>query len=263
MASVVAVDRERHAGKGWRPAAGYGFATTQALLPLMGVEFAQAAASMPIAFIEQAGRYRPVAVLSPVQGRNLFVGPGGQWLGTYVPALLRGYPFGLLRMEDSEKAALCIDESSGLVVDADGETQKFFEDDGSPSEAIKAILNFLQQVEQNRTVTDLAVAALAEAGLMAPWPLTVSVDNQPRTVNGFYRVEEAKLNALDDESFLKLRKSGALPLAYMQLLSMGRVTVFKQLDQLQRQLSEAAHQAKELSLDEFFAKARNETLQFS
>ena len=218
---------------------------------------------MPIAFVEQSGRYVPVAVLSPLQGHNLFVGPGGQWLGSYVPSLLRGYPFVLARNEGAENAMLCIDEDSGLIVDANGETQKFFEDDGSPSEAIKAILNFLHQVEQNRTATDLAVAGLAEAGLMAPWPLTVSVDNQPRTVNGLCRVDEAKLNELDDESFLKLRKSGALPLAYMQLLSMGRVAVFQQLDQLQRQLSQAAHQAKNLSLDEFFAKAKNETLQFS
>lgn len=262
MVSVVAVDREKHAGKGWRPPTGYSFAAGQSLLPLVGVEFARAAVSMPIAFVEQAGRYMPVAVLSPLQGHNLFVGPEGHWLGNYVPSLLRGYPFVLVRNEGVENAMLCIDQDSGLIVDADGETQKFFEDDGGPSEAVKAILNFLQQVEQNRTVTDLAVASLAEDGLMAPWPLMVSVDNQPRTINGLYRVDEAKLNALDDESFLKLRKSGALPLAYMQLLSMGRVPVFQQLDQLQRQLSQAAHQAKELSLDEFFAKARNETLQF-
>jgi SapC len=56
MAKLVAVDRERHAGKGWRQPTGYGFAATQAVIPLMGAEFAKAALAMPIAFIEQAGR---------------------------------------------------------------------------------------------------------------------------------------------------------------------------------------------------------------
>jgi hypothetical protein len=263
MVGIVAIDRKRHAGKGWLQPAGYSFAATQALFPLVGREFSMAAAVMPIAFIEQAGRYLPAAVLSPVQGRNLFIGPQGQWLGNYVPALLRTYPFFLLRNEGGENATLCIDESSGLIVDANEETQRFFQEDGSPSPAVKAILDFLQQLEHNRTLSDLAVAALAEIGLIAPWPLAVSIDNQPKTINGLHRVDEAKLNAIDDESFLKLRKSGALPLAYMQLQSMGRLEVFGQLDRLQQQLAQAAHQANNLSLDDFFAKAQNETLKFS
>jgi hypothetical protein len=263
MVNLIAIDREKHAGKGWRPPAGYNFASSQVLLPLVGFELSAATAEMPVAFIEHAGRYLPVAMLSPVQGRNLFIGPNGQWLGSYVPALLRSYPFVLVRSEGEEKATLCIDESSGLIVEAGEETQKFFDEDGSPSSAVKEIMNFLQQLEHNRTVTDLAVAILAEQGLIVPWSLTVSIDNQQRPIDGLHRIDEAKLNALDDESFLKLRKSGALPLAYMQLLSMGRLGVFGQLDRVQRQLSEAAHRAKNLSLDDIFANAQNETLKFS
>ena len=263
MANLVPVGRERHAGKGWRQPTDYAFAATRAVTPLLGMEFATAAVAMPIAFIEKSGRYLPVAMMSPVQGHNLFIGPGGQWLGSYIPAWLRSYPFRLLRTEGGDKMTLCIDEDSGMIVDADVDTQKFFEEDGSPSAAVKATLNFLQQVEQNRSLTDLAVAALAEAGLIGPWPLTVSVDNQPQTVNGLHRVDEAKLNALDDESFLKLRKSGALPLAYIQLLSMGRVAVFEQLRRLQQQLSPAPRHEKAFSLDEIFAQAGNETVQFN
>jgi hypothetical protein len=263
MANFVPVERERHAGKGWRPPTDYGFAATSSAVPLLLVEFAKAAVVMPIAFIEKSGRYQPVAVMSPVQGRNFFIGPGGQWLGGYIPALLRGYPFSLLRAEGGEKTILCIDEDSGLIVDADEDGPRFFEEDGGPSAAAKATLNFLQQVEQNRFRADLVVAALAEAGIIVPWPLTVSVDKQPQTVKGLHRVDEAKLNALDDESFLKLRKSGALPLAYTQLLSMGQLAIFEQLSRLQQQLSPAPPPEKPLSLDEIFAQAGNETVQFN
>jgi hypothetical protein len=76
------------------------------------------------------------------------------------------------------RRTLCA-EDSGLVVDADDTTEKFFEADGSPSAALKAMIEFLQQDEQNRPLTDLAVAALAKAGLIEPWPLTVKIRDQP------------------------------------------------------------------------------------
>ena len=33
---------------------------------------------MPIAFVQQSGGYVPVAVMSPIAGRNFFIGPAGQ-----------------------------------------------------------------------------------------------------------------------------------------------------------------------------------------
>ncbi len=263
MGNLVPVSRERHSGRGLRQSVGYGFAATWRMIPLLAGEFAKIAVMMPIAFIEQSGRYVPVAVMSPVEGRNLFVGPAGQWLGGYIPAVLRSYPFLLRRVEGGDSMTLFIDEDCGLIVDVDGDAKNFFEEDGSPSAAVNAALNFLQQVEQNRSVTDLAVAALAEAGLMTAWPLKVSINNEPQTVSGLHRMDETKLNALDDELFLKLRKSGALPLAYMQLLSMGQVAIYAQLGRLQQQLAPAPAQEKPFSLDDFFAQAHNETLRFN
>ena len=55
-----------------------------------GSEFSQAIATYPIGFIEGSpGSYMPVAVMALSKGGNLFVGPGGQWLGGYIPVLLR------------------------------------------------------------------------------------------------------------------------------------------------------------------------------
>lgn len=218
MVSIVPVDRGRHIGKGWRSSQGYAFAATQALVPLVGAEFANAAVVMPISFVQHDGRYVPVGVTSPIQGRNFFVAPNGHWLGNYVPAALRSYPFRLGHAEDGGQVMLCIDEDSGLVVDtsATGAT-KFFEEDGSPSAAMEATFGFLQEVEQNRVVTDLAVASLTEAGVIQPWPLQVMDGNQQVAVNGLYRIDAEALAALDDETFLVLRKSSALALAHAQL----------------------------------------------
>ena len=151
MAKSVPVSRERHSGKGWRHPAGYGFVAADTIAPLGGSEFAHAAAAMPIAFIERSGHFLPVALLGLAKGSNVFVGPGGQWLGGYVPAVLRAYPFSLMRGEGSEQTFLCVDEDSGLIVDGDGETvEKFFEPDGSPSAMTNTLTDFLHSIEQDQ-----------------------------------------------------------------------------------------------------------------
>ena len=86
--------------------------------------------------------------------------------------------------------------------------------------------------------TDLAMASLAEAGVIEPWPLEVEVDGKKTAIKGLHRVNESALGALDDEAFLKLRKTSALRLAYAQLMSMGQIARFDQLVQLRQQLAQ-------------------------
>lgn len=99
MTNFVPISPARYGAKAWRRSSSYSFASTEAVLPLVGLEFAKAAVAMPIAFVQQDGRYVPVAVMSLVAGHNMFIGPSGQWLGTYIPAALRSYPFCLSRVE--------------------------------------------------------------------------------------------------------------------------------------------------------------------
>lgn len=133
MVKIVPVDRERYASKAWRHPVGYGFATRISVLPLGASEFRHAVPAMPIGFVARSGRYIPAALVAVMKARNVFVGPTGQWLGGYVPATLRAYPFSLRRVEGSEPT-LCIDEDSGLVADASEEqVEKFFEADGTRS----------------------------------------------------------------------------------------------------------------------------------
>ena len=83
-------------------------------------------------------------------------------------------------------------------------------------------------------------------------------------VHGLFRLNEAALNALDDAAFLKIRKAGALPLAYLQLLSMDQMPVFERLNLAQKQLAQAHQQPQRISsLDEIFERAKSETLRFN
>jgi hypothetical protein len=238
MARFVAVSREAHGQKVWRRFANYQFAAGDALTPIVLAEVVHVGSWMPIVFIEQAGRYMPMAMMSPMPGHNLFVGPDGEWLGGYTPSSLSSHPFRLVRREGSEQMTLCIDEDSGVIRDADEAGEPFFAADGQPSPSISATMDFLRQIEANRVATDLATASLAAAGVMEPWPLEVEVNGKKAVSKGLHRINESALNQLDDEAFLKLRKTSALRLADAQLMSMGQIARFAQLMRLRQQLAQ-------------------------
>lgn len=263
MPSYVTVSRERHAGKAWQRPSGYSFAAAEAVLPLVAAELPKAALAMPVAFIEQDGGFRLVAVLSLQPGQSLYVAPDGRWLGGYIPAALRGYPFALLRPDAAAPAILCMDEASGLVAEAGTPgAEPFFGEDGAPAPALQQVLDFLGQVEANRAATERAVAALAAAGAIMPWPLEVETPGGRQAVAGLHRVDEARLNALDDAGFLALRKAGALAIAYAQLLSMGQLGVFKMFAELRMRLAQVQTSQQQAFADSFRLPGEGDAVQF-
>ena len=238
MARFVAVSREAHAQKVWRRFTNTQFVARDALAPIVLAEVVHVGSWMPIVFIEQAGRYALMAMMSPMPGHNLFVGPDGEWLGGYAPSSLRSHPFRLVRREGSEQMTLYIDEDSGVIRDADEAGEPFFGADGKPSQSISATIEFLGQIEANHVATDLSTASLAAAGVIEPWPLEVEVGGKKTAAKGLHRINEAALNQLDDEAFLKLRKTSALRLAEAQIMSVGQIARFAQLMPLRQQLAQ-------------------------
>jgi len=227
MPQLVPLTPERHAGKRWKRYTSYAFVRDRAIAPLTGAELARAALSLPIVFIQQGDLWFPAALLGLSPGTNLFVAPDGRWLGDYVPASFRGYPFQLLRAKD-EQWVLCVDESSELIVDgADGEP--FFDADNTPAPAVNQVLEFLGQVSRNRETTHKACAALARHACLKPCPVAIKTDSGGKQLGGVYQLDEAALNALDDTAFLELRRLGALPLAYFQTQSLQHLPRLTQL----------------------------------
>ena len=227
MPTIVAVSRERHAGKRWKRYVSHDFARQMSLVPLVAAELSKAAMAMPLAFIRQGEDFVPVALMGLEPSRNLLVAPDGRWLGRYIPSALRGYPFSLVRTE-SETWVLCIDEESGLVVDGP-EGEPLFSATGEPAEGLNQVMSFLRQIEANRGATAVASATLARHALIRPWPITLKGETGERQLEGIFQIDEGALNQLSDESFLALRQAAALPLAYCQLLSMQHLSLLGDL----------------------------------
>lgn len=262
MPSFIPVSRDNHAGKRWLRHTSYGFAADRALIPLVAAELTKAAPAMPIAFIEENAALHLVAVMSLKSGKNQFVAADGRWLGAYIPAAMRSYPFALLHPEGVQEPIMCIDTDSDLIVDAGTPgAEPFFDEEGAPALPLKNVLDFLGQVEANRAATSRAVTALAAADVLTPWPLQVTTPAGQQTVTGLQRVDEARLNALDSEGFLGLRAVGGLGVAYAQMLSVNQLGVFETLAKLQAQIS-GVHAQQQAAFDNSFLSPASEALQF-
>lgn len=229
MSNYQVISYEAYANKRWQHNNSYQFAASEALVPVLAAELVKASMSLPLAFIQQGTGYQPVALMGLTHGQNLFIAKDGGWMGGYVPAFLRSYPFRLTSTADGQQV-LCIDSEYNLLADGDGLAgDAFFNADGAPSMAIKHVLDFLSQQEGNQNITAAACAKLQELQLIVPWNITVQRGSGEQKVEGLYKVDEAALNALADEYFVTLRQNGALLMAYCQLLSMQHLSILGQL----------------------------------
>ena len=218
----------------------YTFAAQDSLIPVVAAELPKLVPMIPLAFLPNESGYLLMAVASLLPGQNLYIAPTtGQWMGNYVPASLRAYPFRMVKPVDADQAVLCVIEDSGLLVPR-GQGSDFFTEDGKPTQAIQDIVDFLSQIERNRVLTQLAVDALAEAGLLQPWALQTEKDGAMVPVNGLFCINEAALNALDAATLHALREKGALALAYAQLFSMNQLEMLEKLKPAQEQLKQQA-----------------------
>lgn len=206
----------------------YAFAEHDLLVPVVLNEISRVVMEMPIGFAPTKDGYLPVAVLGFGSGVNSFVAANGQWEGRYIPAYYRGYPFSLAAT-DKQGFILCIDEKSlsiqlggagsGALGADDGEP--FFLGDGQPSEMVRAVTHFLQQLQAVRARSLQACALLDAHGLLAPWTVQVQAADGVRAqpLTGLFSIDSAKLNKLEPKALSQLRDAGALLLAYGHLLS--------------------------------------------
>jgi len=227
MANIQVITRERHAQQRWTKVPNYKFAATEAICHLSVQEMTKAMLSLPIGFVAREGGYSPVAMLGLSPAKNLFVAMDGRWVGGYIPAVYRAYPFVLAKAEDGQRI-LCINEDSGLLT-ADTKGERFFTETGEPAEIIQQVLDFLIELDNNRAATQRICDVLQKHNLIQPWAIKVQDGDTEKNVAGLFRLDEAALNQLPADALAEVRDAGGLLLAYCQLLSMQHLTMLGQL----------------------------------
>jgi hypothetical protein len=225
FATPVALDRMQHRAQRLKPA-GVRFDRTAGMNSLFvaAVEFIDVARDYPIVFIE-AGKgedgqreVAPVAVLGLTQGENLMLNDDGSWAARYVPALLRGYPFGLARTEP-EKYVVIIDEKADALSSSEGEP--LFDAAGQATPMLEERRKFVEQLEAEAQRTRLFGRSLIEMDLLQPMRFDATLpDGQQLTVDGFLTVDEKKLGELPDDKLAPLHRNGVLAMIYAHRFSL-------------------------------------------
>lgn len=233
---LVPVNKARHAATKIKQIEGFGFASRFHIASVMVHEFARAAAIYPVVFLEDKAQdeFRPVTLMGLQEGENLFVDAAGKWQASYVPAIIRRYPFALASTGQEGQFTVCIDEGSALVNDSEG--VPLFKEDGEPSEAIENVKRYLGELQQMDVFTRAFCKYFAEHNLFTPLNMRVRQGQQQRNISGCYVVNEERLNNLSDERFLEMRERRYLPAVYAHLVSLAQI---ERLMTLQEERAEA------------------------
>ena len=218
--SVVPLNAAQHGAKKIRPAPDFKFAEGANSIILSAIELPYAAKFYPIVFGESAnGEVSAFAVTGHTNGSNLFVSEDGKWReNCYIPAYVRRYPFVLINDTEQGSLTLAMDTESGMITEDEG--QPLYED-AKPTQVAQNALNFCLSYHQDLGRSREIFRQIADTGILEGGTADVQLpDKSRRKITGFQIVNEKKLQALDDDTFLTLRKSGALNLIYCQLWSM-------------------------------------------
>jgi len=220
---VVPVNQQRHAGKKIKQVEGFGFASQFHIAYVTTHEFVRSAAIYPLVFIEdkEKDEFRPVALLGLDAGENLFVGENGKWSASYVPAIIRRYPFALSQASDDGRFLVCVDEGSELLSDTEG--TPLFNEQGEPTEVIENVKRYLSELQQMDAITAEFCKFLAKNNLFVPLNMRVRQNDRIKNISGCYVINEERLNNLSDELFLEMRTKHYLPAIYAQLTSLSQI----------------------------------------
>ena len=195
-------------------------------IPLTVDEFTLVQRHYPIVF-SVGDSPIPIALMGLNEGVNVFLDENGRASdpNIYIPAYLRRYPFLLARLrQDSDELSLCFDPTAGSIGEFE-DGQPLFDDDGQPSQATKAILEFCEQFEAASQRTAAFMGDLVQSGLLMDGEVSIQPEGatQPYVYRGFRMVDEEKLRNLRGDELRKMNQSGILPLIYAHLFSLSEM----------------------------------------
>ncbi|ASP37505.1 hypothetical protein CHH28_01925 [Bacterioplanes sanyensis] len=265
MSQYTAISKSRHREAGVS-VSDFDFAAKQAVVPVTAQELSYVVPTMPLVFVPrwQDEGLQLSALQSLTPGSNVYVHLNGRWIGGYRPAWYRAHPFQLAIDEGSNRQAVCIDEaSSAFHADSLDGDKPLFNAAGEPSDYLKTVMQFLQQLQDAQRNTNKLVDELNDAGVLVPWAIELKCkDDAEHALQGIYHVSESKLRALSDETLGALTRSGALSLAYAQLISEHRIHGLLKLHDLRNLSSQPSVQDAEVDLDALFGDDDDGNLSF-
>ena len=168
-----------------------GYFAGHTAIPLLGEEMIQACRHLPIGFMYDQECWSPVAITGLLQDENLFVDSSGTWLADYLPVRIQA----------------C------LLAPALGTKQEKMQAD------IGGLL--FEKIAQARKNTGQLLELWSRLEILVPWKINVRNHALSKKISmeGVFQVSAERIKDLDDESFIELRRQGALEMIWAHWIS--------------------------------------------
>jgi len=254
---LIPLSTKDHLALRFKPDQPYTFAAQQGLIPLAAGEITRVAREMPVLFPHQGGL--PVALAGLQPDQNLYVTPKGQWVGRYIPAHIRRYPFMLAQVKTEigePRFTIQLDIEAPHFDNIDG--QPLITETGEASDPLQRIQKILMGLQQEMQHSEAMVKELEALDLLTPKAINIKQQGaeQPIQLSGFRIVNTQKLAALPAEQLAGLRASGALMLIHAHLLSLSN------LEDGWITKAAAIHAGSDVDVEELFGE-KDDTIKFN
>lgn len=229
MANPVVLDSKVHRNTKVITSRGAQYGENIHFVPVVANELPNLVLDYPVFLMKdhETGQFGMNALLGFDPGENLYLS-GDIWDAGYVPMHVRRQPFMVAFQAEKNpdsppnKAVVTIDMDSKRVQENEGEA--LFNDDGSSSNYLAQINSLLANVMSGIESTKSFISAISDNDLIKPSQFEVSFSNgEKKRFEGFYTLDEEKLNDLSDETLLSFYGKGYLQACYLMSSSMGHV----------------------------------------
>lgn len=222
---VVPISSETHRDLSVKVTENYGFAKSLNSVPLLAAEFLAAAQDYAIVFASGADVVFPVVLLGFEDGANLCVDETGAWVGGYVPAFLRRYPFVFSEDVGGETGnfTLCIDEDyAGL--NREGRGERLFDSEGNRTQYLQTMLTFVSQFQAQFTRTKAFGERLMKLGLLEDANARfTTAEGRAGTLGGFQTIVRDRLKAISEADLREMFTTDELELCFAHLHSLQNI----------------------------------------
>ena len=206
-------------GNTWR------FANKANSVALTVSEFMLAARDMPIVFSEPQDDDMqscfPVAILGYRPGVNQFVdAKTGRWVGDYIPAYLRRYPFTTATVPNSDRMILAVSMDEERIGKPAATRGELLYNEGEATEVLQECQDFCTRYHEQTMLTREFVKQLVKYDLLEGKTASLELGSGDKhNLRGFMVVAEDRLAKLPDRAIVALQRQGFLSAIHFHLQS--------------------------------------------
>lgn len=228
--NLANLDVDIHKDLLFEPSVNLKFAADLPTAPIAASELTKAMRHFPIVFSNDDPMV-PVVLMSLKQDTNAFVDANGDWLGDYLPAHIRRYPFILGHMDDPETFTIMYDTDAPEINSVTG--SPLYEENGEMAVALKQVVEFLQAFQSELSTTQELVKPLIEKDVLTQQTISVNrPDGTSWTFEGVRAVDGERVKSLDNATLAEWVRTGLMAIVYAHLHSLENIRYLAERQEL-------------------------------